>query len=326
MSDEVTTPSVNNRKSNKGKIAVAAVIVILAILYFVVTGVVNSQVEEKVVEAIETIEQESDGDAIITYDSVDSSLFSNSATLRGVQVGSKEEGDIFSADSITVAMDGYAENERLPDTFSIAVENLRILNEEALAEMSTFADIDYREHPMDLRFGYEFSDSNNTLATDLNWSTEGLSTFTHELTMSEVSGGWEAIQAAYRENEGSADFTAAQRRALQTELRKVHFNSTTARYENDGEVELIMEAVARNNGMSADDFKATLLAGMDQQLGDSEVAREFRAFMENPEELLVSIEPEEPLSMDELTQISMMLMMGATAEATSTLGLTVDAN
>ncbi len=322
MSDEVTTPS----RSNKGIIAAVAVIVILAILYFVVTAVVSSQVEAKVVEAIETIEQESDGDAIITYDSVDSSLFSNSATLSGVKVGSEREGDIFSADSITVAMDGYAENERLPDTFSIAVENLRILNEEALAEMSSFADIDYREHPMDLRFGYEFSDGNNKLATSLNWSTEGLSNFTHELTMSEVSGGWEAIQAAYRENEGSADFTPAQRRALQNEFQNVHFNSTMAHYENDGEVELIMEAVAKNNGVSADDLKAQILAGMDQQLGDSEIAGEIRKFIENPEQLLVSIEPEEPLSMNELTQISMMLMMGATAEASKTLGLTVDAN
>lgn len=322
MSDEVTTPS----RSNKGIIAAVAVIVILAILYFVVTAVVSSQVEAKVVEAIETIEQESDGDAIITYDSVDSSLFSNSATVSGVKVGSEREGDIFSADSITVAMDGYAENERLPDTFSIAIESLRILNEEALAEMSSFADIDYREHPMDLRFGYEFSDSNNKLATSLNWSTEGLSNFTHELTMSEVSGGWEALQAAYRENEGSADFTPAQRRALQNEFQNVHFNSTMAHYENDGEVELIMEAVARKNGVSADDLKAQILAGMDQQLGESEMAGEIRKFIENPEQLLVSIEPEEPLSMNELTQISMMLMMGATAEASKTLGLTVDAN
>lgn len=326
MSDEVTNPSVSSQKSNKGKIAVGAVIVILAILYFVISGVVNSKVEEKVVEAIETVEQESDGDAIITYDSVDSSLFSNSATLSGVKVASKREGDIFSADSITVSMDGYTENERLPDSFSIAVDNLQILNEEVLEEMSSFAQIDYREHPMDFAFGYKFSDSNNKLATNLNWTTEGLSSFTHDLTVSEVSGGWEAVQAAYRENEGSAEFTPAQRRAVQAQLQNVHFNSTSAHYENNGEVELIMEAVARNNGMSVDDFKATLLAGMEQQLGDSEVAGEIRAFIEDPEELLVSIEPEEPLSMDELTQVSMMLMMGATAEATQKLGLTVDAN
>ncbi|MFC4261182.1 hypothetical protein ACFOZ5_19345 [Marinobacter lacisalsi] len=323
MSNEVTTPS---KSSNKGIIAAVAVVVILAILYFVVTGVVNSKVEAKVVEAIETIEQESDGDAIITYGSVNSSPFSNSATLSGVQVSSKEEGDIFKADSITVVMDGYSENERLPDTFSIAVENLLILNEEVLAEMSTFADIDYREHPMDFEFGYDFSDSNNKLATNLNWSTEGLSNFSHELTVSEVAGSWEAIQTAYQENQGNTEFSPAQRRALESELQNVHFNSTMARYENDGEVELILDAIARNNGVSADDLKAQILAGIDQQLGDSDVASEIRAFIDNPEQLSVSIEPEEPLSVEELTQVSMMLMMGATAEATKTLGLTVDAN
>jgi hypothetical protein len=56
------------------------------------------------------------------------------------------------------------------------------------------------------------------------------------------------------------------------------------------------------------------------------MASEIRTFIENPEQLSVTIEPEEPLNMDELTQISMMLMMGAAAEAAKTLGLTVDAN
>lgn len=319
---EVTTPS----GKNKGIIAVVAIIVVLAILYFVISGVVDSKVEAKVVETIDMIEQESDGDAIITYDSADSSLFSNSATLSGVQVGSQQEGDIFRADSITVVMDGYTESERLPDTFSIAVENLQILNEELLAEMSSFAEIDYRDHPMDLRFGYEFDSGNNELATNLNWSTEGLSNFTHELTMSDVSGSWEAIQAAYQENQGDTDFTPAQTRAIESELQNIHFNRTMVRYENDGEVELILEAVAGNNGVSAETLKDQIMAGIDQQLGDSAMADEIRTFIENPEQLSVTIEPEAPLGMEELTQVSMMLMMGAAAEAAKTLGLTVEAN
>ncbi|GGY82707.1 hypothetical protein [Marinobacter zhanjiangensis] len=319
---EVTTPS----GKNKGIIAVVAIIVILAILYFVISGVVDSKVEAKVVETIDTIEQESDGDAIITYDSVDSSLFSNSATLSGVQVGSQQEGDIFRADSITVVMDGYTESERLPDTFSIAVENLQILNEELLAEMSSFAEIDYRDHPMDFLFGYEFDGGSNELETNLNWSTEGLSNFTHELTMSDVSGSWDAIQAAYQENQGDTDFTPAQTRAIESELQNIHFNRTMVRYENDGEVELILEAVAGNNGVSAETLKNQIMAGIEQQLGDSAMADEIRTFIENPEQLSVTIEPEAPLSMEELTQVSMMLMMGAAAEAAKTLGLTVDAN
>jgi hypothetical protein len=241
-------------------------------------------------------------------------------------VSSQQEGDIFRAEQITVVMDGYSENERLPDTFSIDVENLQILNEELLAEMSSFAEIDYRDHPMDFRFGYEFNQGSNALATNLNWSTEGLSNLTHELTMSEVSGTWEAVQAAYQENQGDTDFTPAQRRAIESELRNIHLNSTMVRYENDGEVELILEAVAGNNGVSAETLKAQIMAGVDQQLGDSEMASEIRTFIENPEQLSVTIEPEEPLNMDELTQISMMLMMGAAAEAAKTLGLTVDAN
>lgn len=321
MSDAVKTPS----GSNKGKIAIA-IVVILAALYVAVSWFINSQAEAKVVEAIETIEEESDGDAVITYDSIDSSLFSSSATLNGVQVSSKSEGDIFKADNITVVMEGYTENERLPDNFSLSVENLQILNEELLTEMSSFAEVDYREHPMDFQFGYDVDSGNGELASNLTWSTEGLSSLNHEMTLSDVSGGWEAVQAAYKENSGSTDFTPAQQQAIQAELQSVRFNHTQLRYENEGEVELMMEAVARNNGVTADQLKAQILAGMEQQLGDSDVAGEIRAFIENPEQLLVTIEPEEPLSMEELTQVSMMLMMGATADATKVLGLTVDAN
>ncbi|MFL1405293.1 DUF945 family protein [Marinobacter sp. M1N3S26] len=321
MSDAVTTPS----GSNKGKIAIA-IIVILAALYFAASWFINSQAEAKVVEAIETIEEESDGDAVITYDSVDSSLFSSSATLNGVLISSKSEGDLFKADNITVVMEGYTENERLPDNFSLSVKNLLIVNEKLLTEMSSFAEVDYREHPMDFHFGYDVNNGKDELASNLTWSTEGLSSLNHEMTLSDVSGGWEALQAAYKQNSGSTDFTPAQQQAIQAELQSVRFNRTQLRYENDGEVELMMEAVARENGVTADQFKAQILAGMEQQLGDSEVVGEIRAFIEDPKQLSITIEPEEPLSMEELTQISMMLMMGATADATKMLGLTVDAN
>lgn len=321
MNDAVSTPS----ESHKGKIAIA-VLVILVVLFFAASWFLNSEAEAKVIEVIDTIEEESDGDAEITYDSVESSLFSNSATLNGVLVSSKQEGDIFSADNITVVMEGYTENERLPDTFNLSVDNLQILNEELLAGMSTFAEVDYSEHPMDFQFGYSVDGGADELTSNLTWSTEGLSDLNHEMTLSNVSNGWEAVQAAYRENRGSTEFTPAQQQAIQAELQNVRFNNTSLRYENYGEVELMMEAVAKNNGVTADQLKAQLLAGMDQQLGDSEAAAEIRAFIEDPQQLSVTIEPEEPMTMEELTQVSMMLMMGATAEATRMLGLTVNAN
>lgn len=320
MSDAVTTPS----GSNKGKIAIA-VIVILAALYFAASWVINSQAEAKVVEAIETIEEESDGDAVITYDSVDSSLFSSSATLNGVQVSSKSQGDIFQAGTITIVLEGYTENERLPDNFSLSVQNLQILNEQLLADMSSFAEVDYRNHPMDFQFSYDVDSSKDELDSNLTWSTEGLSSLNHEMTLSGVSGGWEAVQAAYRDS-SSTNVTPAQQRAIKAELRSIQLNRTRLHYENEGEVELMMEAAARNNGVTADRLKTQILAGMEQQLGDSGIAGEIRTFIEDPRQLSVTIEPEEPLSMEELTQVSMMLMMGATAEATRMLGLTVEAN
>lgn len=320
MSEEVTTPT----GSNKGKIIIAAVVVALVALYFVITGVFSSQAEAKVVEVIETIELESDGDAIITYDSVESAPFSNSATLNGVQVSSKEQGGMFRAETITILMDGYTENERLPDTFTLSVEKLQIINEQMVNQLSSFSEIDYSEHPMDFEFGYDFS--GDKLSSNLTWATTGLSEMSHEMTLSQVSDGWEAIQSAYQENQGSMEFTPAQQQALQVELQKVRFNRTELRYENKGEVELMIKAIANENGVTADELKAQLLAAMDQQLGDSDIAGEIRSFVENPKKLSVTIEPEEPMNMEELTQVSMMLMMGATAEATKALGLTVDAN
>lgn len=306
-----------------GGIAAVAVFA-CSVGYLVAQYHVNAAAEVPVRELADKIEAESNG-LEIDFKSVDAPIFGNQVSVLGVDLKNADGNTVFGISSVDVTVDGFVKNEKFPTSGEISINELEIVGERAKRGFNQ-GPVKYADSIIDINVGYSFDQAADTLSGYSTVTVPDLSESSAGITISNVAGIWEALEANYAENEGKVDMDFSERREVQKMLPQVKLNKAAVTYTNNGEIEELFAGVSEQEGMTVEELKAEIPRFVDYYVGDKAIAGELKTFLADPGMMSVSMIPAEPVSPGELVQRFMMASMGNTDRALDGLGLEVKAN
>lgn len=318
------TPTSSPSPSKTKKIVAAVALGVIVAGGFAVSSSVDATAEKKVAEFVEKANAE--GEVSISYGDVSASMGSSSVSVSDINLSEKQGDQIASIENVDVQVKGYVEGETIPYLANLSISDMTIMNQDMLDDLKVQTGTDYSDRKIDASFGYEVDEGDNLMNAQMKLGVSGINEIAINTEVSGINGAWTEIQSAYKANEGSLELTDAQNRKLSNELKSAKFNSLTVRYENKGEVEVLIGHAAKSSGLTEEEFKAQLPRAIDHYLGDSVPAEEVKKFVKNPKSLTISVAPNEPVSFSELPMVVMSGMMGQTEAVIKALNITVSAN
>ena len=307
-----------------GGIAAVAVIA-CGVGYIVAQSQVNSAAEESVRKMADKIEANADNGLKIDFKSVDAPIFGDNISVIGVTLNDKDGNPVFGMESVGVAAEGFVENEKFPTFADFSISEFEVVNEQVKAELNQ-GGLGYGDRTLDVAFGYDFDKDADTLTSYSSMSVPKMSDTSASLTVSGVAGIWDVMEANYAENEGKIDLEYKERRNIQQMFRDIRVNDEEVIYENNGEIEQVVETVAAEEGLSVEQVNTRLPDMIDFYAGGSPFAGELKKFVADPVKLSVALNPAEPIAPAEFFQRFMMASMGNTEKALDGFGLEVKAN
>lgn len=323
----VVAPLPESQKPKPVKLiaGVAAAVIIIG-GGFTVSSKADSAAEEKVNDLVQKIEAQADNGMKITYGKVNASILNSSVTVDDVSFNAVDGNPVFAISSLKLAAKGYVENKSFPTSLDVAVRDFKIVSEEALNDIKEDMNLDYSGHTIDASFGYQFVEKSDTLSPYINLAVSDLNEVSFQGTVSSVKGIWNAIEANYAANDGKIDFERKEGRKVQKMMPHIGINELSFTYANKGEMEVLFEKAASENGMSVEEMKAEIPGFIDLYLEDVEFADDLKAFVANPKQLSFSVTPEKPLTAEDISERFMMAAMGSAETAFEGINLKVKAN
>lgn len=321
----------NNAKPAVGKtkaIVAGVAVAVVAAGGFAVSSSIDAKAEKKVAEFTDKIVAESNGDMNIAYGDVSTSMGSSKLSVSDIHLSEKDKSKAIEIEEVEVQAKGYVDAEKLPYLANVSVKGMQLLDKETLQHLNQSMGVDYANRDIDVFFGYEVEDSKGLVSTKASLSVSGLSEFTLSADISGMTGAWNAIQYAYKENEGEFDFTPAQRKNVSNEMKSGMINSFSVAYDNKGEVEAMIAHMAEEGGVTEDQVKARLPLMVDHYFGNTPEGVVIKEFLQNPENagIKVSVDPKNPIKFRDLPMLVMSGMMGQTQEVIEALNMTIKSN
>lgn len=326
------TPSDTSAEQKSGgmkKIVAAVAAVAIVGGGLAISSSVDATAEKKVAEFVDELNENMASEKVkFEFGGVDASLMSSSVSVKNITVrDTYDDEDAIKADAVTLQAKGYVEDEQLPHALSISLDNMQIVDANTLKRLKRDTGMDYESRSVDSSFSYEIDEKAGTLNLNSNLSISGLNNLSMDINAVGVADAWSALQDGYKANKGDFNaFSYKERKAMEKGMRDVKIKSVDLTYENEGEIEKMMEYAASENGVTVEKLKEQMPVMIDHYLGDTDMATEIKTFIADPGSLSIRMNPKEPVNFQELTMMSMAAMMGRANQVVEKLNITIEAN
>lgn len=334
MSEEtsVEIKETHPEKASKAPVKIIAGVAIAGVLVgggLFVTSQANAVAKKHIDTFIQDIEKESGDEIDINYENVDVGLLNGSVTISDISfTDNGADAPSVTIAELTLKNSDYVPGESFPDSASLTLSNLEIVDQTLLDNLNQELDVDYTDKTINASAGYRFNEKFDQFSSDISFSISDVSDITAHATLSNVADLWSFVESNYAENDGDLKFDYSQKQKFQQLMAGVTGNKVSVEYTNHGEMENMIAMAARENGMSVSEFKAQIPLAIDMYTGnhDLEFTKKLKQFIENPERIALTMEPEEPLTLSQLSTMASMVLIGNSQSVIDKLNLSLSVN
>lgn len=313
----------------KGILSAIAFIILFAGTVSFISYYVNNEAEKEVDAFIEKIQTDSEGDLEITYESASASLFDDHIDISGVTIYDNKEDKVrtLTADKIRFSLDGYKAGEKLPVSARINIGNMTIKSENITQKILESSGIDYKERTINIHGGFDYTEINNgTIKFSGSISVSGLNKISIASHITSIGDAWAQLESHYRKVEVDTEMASDNTDQMMADLGEGILESMSLIYENKGEIGHYINQISEKSDDSEREIKEQLAKAVDQALGKTQLAGELKKFIEIPEKIVISIDPQKQINISELPMIFMGFTMGRHQTLIEHLNITLKAN
>ncbi|MEM9153476.1 MAG: hypothetical protein AAGB13_00370 [Cyanobacteria bacterium P01_F01_bin.33] len=223
----------------------------------------------------------------VTYGKVETPLWGNAADIHDVELSDRDLGYSYTVERLRVR-DFDSRNE-VPRHMHVVLENVELDNDEWDASLQQLG---FGELFGTMEFQYRADDRQQTIESFARYRVDGIGELETSFSLDD------AVLPA------SPDEPIAPDQFTRSRLRHADFS-----YRDDSLVPRLYEAFAEEQGLSVDEVKGLLVRTIDEgasamgftDTATAEAMSQLKQFVQKPERMYVSIEPNPPLDLQELS-------------------------
>lgn len=277
-------------------------------------------------DLVNLVESSSEGNVRVTYGSISNSLFDNTVTVEDVAFKMVDGTTMFTVDSVGFSAEEGFKDSRIPHAASLSLRGVEVIYAQLLRELEQKTGADFSGSPFNAAFSYDYNSAGDVIHPIVSFSGEGFADLDIVFTLSNVRGAWNILDSKYTSDGIQLEFDRDERRSLGKLIDNIRINGVSATYTNNGEFESWLEEAADSERVTVEDFKASFPDIVEGQFGEAPYAPDILTFLNNPENITVTLNPKRPVSQDEFGKRVKMTGRYQMGEVLEGLDVTVKAN
>ena len=298
-----------NKPRMQGGLSIATIIVISLIIIAGVYAYIDNQADSRAEEAIISIIEDAKAQGVdVSYDTVDTSPIARSITLQNFKIsGAEQDPDVILGNVVISGLNWRSlrdTQDHIPLSMSIDITDGKILlNEEMIGDdqdLQSFVEVMGNELNFTIHANYKVDESTGILTASLVQQLND--NFGLKANLEFGNTGW----LAYVKTGESLD-------NLILDLLATTLNDLSITFRNEGIIEKIRTVSAKQTGLSSQQLTEQAIQNIRQiqaSLQDynpvySLMLEELIKFTQQPNQLLISIDPEQALTSDDLLKVFM---------------------
>lgn len=293
--------------------------------YMVYTDAQTSA-KESVSEFVQKFEALNEGKIRVTYGKVAADILKDNVTISGIALKNDKGEAGFKIESLTVAADGYVKDQKFPTSASIDVRDLLVVHEGILNSINKQAVGDLSKKPFNGSFGYQFTESSDTLSLSGQMSVGGKNDITADVTLSNIKGIWNGVEGNFAANDGTISLNREENRSIKRMIDKVRVNELSGVYVNKGEVEEFYGRLMDSQNVTKEEVESQIPYVIERNFGLLADASEIATFLKQPEKIAISLKPESPALFGEIGYNLRSAMAGNNDGVPEGIGFSIKAN
>ena len=301
-----------NKSRMQGSLSIVTVLfIILAVLagsYAYIDNQADLRAEKAVISIVEDAKMQG---VELSYDAIDVSPIARNITLQNFKIhGNEQEPDVILGNLVISGLNWQALHEdnqdRLPLSMNLDITDGKILLDEEMIgddpDLQAFVDVMGNELKFSTHANYHVNEATGLLTASVAQSV--INNFSFQINFSLGNTGWLAFVDA---NEPLVSDN------LTLDLLATTLNSLSITFRNNGMIEKIRSVSAKQTGLSNDQLTQQAVSQLRQMQSAlqnhspvySLMIEELIKFTQQPGQLLISIDPEQPLTSDDLLKVVM---------------------
>jgi hypothetical protein len=301
-----------NKFRTQGSLSIISIIVIGLIVLGGAYAYIDKQADLHAQEAITLMIDDAKLQGVdVSYDAIDASPIARNITLQNFTIhGNEQEPDIILGKLVISGLNWQAlannNQNRLPLSMNLDITNGKIVIDETMVgddpDLQAFVDVMGNELHFSTHANYKLDEATGLLSAAIIQSVND--NFSIKANLALGNTGWLAFVDA---NEPLISDT------LTLDLLATTVNGLSITFKNDGLIEKIRAVTAKQTGLSSQQLTqqaVSQLRQMQSSLQDyspvySLMLEELIKFTQQPNQLLISIDPEQPLVSDDFLKVFM---------------------
>jgi len=296
----------------RGNVSIITIIILITLivagLYAYIDNQADSQAEQSILSMVEDAKIQG---VDLSYDAIDTSPLARSITLQNFKIqGNEQEPDIVLGKLVISGLNWQAfsakNQDHLPLSMSIDIsDGMMILDDDMIGndpDLQSFVDVMGNELHFSTHANYNMDEKKGLLTALIQQSVND--NFSIKANVSLGNTGWLAY---VKTNESLLSDN------LTLDLLATTLNSLSITFNNTGLIEKIRTVSSKQTGLSNEQLTqqaVTQLRQMQSALHDynpvySLMIEELIKFTQQPNQLLISIDPEQPLTSDDFLKVFM---------------------
>lgn len=295
----------------EGSLSITTILFILLIIIVGAYAYIDNQADSHAEEAIISIVEDAKLQGVdISYDTIDASPIARSITLQNFKIsGAEQEPDVILGNIVISGLNWQSiknTQDRLPLSMNIDITNGKILLDEKMVgddpDLQAFVEVMGNELSFTTHANYNVNEASGLLTASVSQSVND--NFNVQVNTSFGNTGWLAY---VNPNESLVSDN------LTLDLLATTLNGLSITFQNEGIIEKVRLVTSKQTGLSdaqLTEQSVLQLRQMQTSLQDyspvySLMIEELIKFTQQPNKLLISIDPEQPLTSDDFIKVFM---------------------
>lgn len=283
-------------------------VIVLAVAYAYIDNKADLYAEEAIIAIIDDAKTQG---VEISYDGIDASPIARNITVQNFKIhGNEQEPDVTLGKAVISGLNWQIRDEnnqdRIPLSISIDITDGKIYLSDAMvsgdADLQSFVEVMGNELSFSTHAHYKLDESTGLLSAAIFQSVND--NFSIQADLSLGNTGWLAFVDT---NESLVSDT------LTLDLLATTLNNLSITFKNDGVVEKVRAVSAKQTGLSSEQLTQQAVAQLRQMQSSlrdyspvySLMLEELIKFTQQPDQLLISIDPKQPLVSDDFLKVFM---------------------
>ncbi|MBL1320691.1 MAG: hypothetical protein COA63_006470 [Methylophaga sp.] len=298
-----------NKSTMQGSLSIIAIVSIIFIIVVGSYAYIDNQADSHAEEAIISIIEDAKIQGVeLSYDTIDASPIARSITLQNFKIsGNKQEPDVILGNVVISGLNWQSfkgTQDHIPLSMSIDITDGKILLDEEMIgndqDLKSFVEVMGNELKFATHANYSVSESTGILTASVVQQLND--NFGLKANLEFGNTGW----LAYVKTDDSLD-------NLTLDLLASTLNGLSVTFINEGVIEKIRTVTAKQSGLSKEQLSQQAVGSLRQMQASlqdyspvySLMLEELIKFTQQPNQLLISIDPEQPLTSDDFIKVFM---------------------